>query len=104
MDEFLDKFTQHIPPKGFKLIRYFGFLANCIRGKLLPKIYKIFDQEPKDTKKTKWAELYEKSFNVDPLKYIVCGSQLVLTALVIGLNSKEFMNYHENLAKRKRII
>ena len=53
---------QHIPPKGFKLIRYFRFLSNCIRGKLLPKIYKIFNQEPNPTAKTKWAELYKKIF------------------------------------------
>lgn len=61
MDEFLDRFTQHIPPKGFKLIRYFGFLANCIRSKLLPKIYKFFDQEPKDTKKKLSGQNYMRN-------------------------------------------
>lgn len=104
MNNFLDRFTQHIPPKGFRLIRYFGFLANCIRGKLLPKIYKIFEQDPSPIKKTKWAELYKKSFVVDPLECIICGSRLVLTTTIIGLSSKEFMNHHEKLAKRKRII
>ena len=104
MHDFLDRFTQHIPPKGFRLIRYFGFLANCIRSKLLPKIYKIFDQEPKPTMKTKWAELYQKSFVVNPVECIICGSQLILTATIIGLSSKQFMNHHEQLAKRKRII
>ncbi len=103
-NDFLDRFTQHIPPKGFRLIRYFGFLANCVRGKLLPKIYKIFNQQPKATSKESWAELYKKSFIVDPVECIVCGQQLVLTATVIGLSSKEFMNHHEKLAKRKRII
>ena len=104
MNDFLDRFTQHIPPKGFRLIRYFGFLANCVRGKLLPKIYKIFKQEPKTTTKTQWAQLYKKSFIVDPLECILCGSQLLLTGTVIGLSSKSFMNHHEQLAKRKRII
>jgi hypothetical protein len=70
----------------------------------LPKIYKIFKQTPKLVSKTKWAELYKQSWMVDPLRCIVCGDRMLLTATVIGLSSKELMKYHENLAKRKRII
>ena len=104
INEFLDRFTQHIPPKGFRLIRYFGFLANNVRGKILPKIYQIFKQFPKIVGKVKWADLYKESFIVDPLECILCGGRLILTGTVIGLSSKELMKYHENLAKRKRII
>ena len=82
----------------------FGFLANNVRGKLLPKIYKIFKQIPKAISKTKWADLYKESWMVDPLRCILCGGKMLLTATVIGLSSKELMEYHENLAKRKRII
>ena len=39
IEVFLDKFTQHIPDKGFRMIRYYGFLANAVRGKLLPLVY-----------------------------------------------------------------
>jgi hypothetical protein len=35
-DEFLRRFLQHILPKAFPRIRYFGFLANRRRGDLLP--------------------------------------------------------------------
>jgi hypothetical protein len=35
-EEFLRRFLQHILPKGFPRIRYFGFLANRRRGTLLP--------------------------------------------------------------------
>ena len=45
MDEFIERFIQHIPEKGFRMIRYYGFLSNAVRGKLLPKIYKILGQK-----------------------------------------------------------
>jgi hypothetical protein len=35
-EEFLRRFLEHVLPKGFPRIRYFGFLANRQRGKLLP--------------------------------------------------------------------
>jgi len=35
-EEFLRRFLQHVLPRGFPRIRYFGFLANRHRGLLLP--------------------------------------------------------------------
>jgi hypothetical protein len=35
-EEFLRRFLQHLLPKGFPRIRYFGWLANRRRCKLLP--------------------------------------------------------------------
>lgn len=40
--EFITRFTDHIPEKGFRLIRYFGFLANRIRGKILPLVQVVW--------------------------------------------------------------
>jgi hypothetical protein len=34
--EFLRRFFQHVLPRGFVRIRYFGFLANHWRGRRLP--------------------------------------------------------------------
>ena len=36
LEEFLRRFLQHVLPRGFPRIRYFGFLANRRRGALLP--------------------------------------------------------------------
>lgn len=36
LEEFLRRFLEHVLPKGFPRIRYFGFLANRRRGKCLP--------------------------------------------------------------------
>jgi hypothetical protein len=33
---FLRRFLEHVPPRGFPRIRYFGFLANLRRGVFLP--------------------------------------------------------------------
>jgi len=35
-EEFLRRFPQHVLPKGFPRIRYFGWLANRKRQELLP--------------------------------------------------------------------
>ena len=45
--DFITRFIQHIPEKGFRQIRYFGFLANRVRGKLLPVVYALFQHKPK---------------------------------------------------------
>jgi hypothetical protein len=38
LEEFLRRFLQHVLPKGFPRIRYFGWLANRCRGRLLPAL------------------------------------------------------------------
>ena len=43
------------------------------------------------------------SFNVDPLKCILCGAQLLPSFRVIGKSTKQLMQFHTQLASRKRI-
>ena len=31
----------HIHDKYFRVVRYYGFLANCVRGKLLPIVFEL---------------------------------------------------------------
>ena len=40
-EEFLRRFLQHVLPRGFPRIRYFGWLANRRRGELLPLCRKL---------------------------------------------------------------
>jgi hypothetical protein len=44
--EFLRRFLQHVLPRGFPRIRYFGFLANRRRGALLPLCRTLLAVEP----------------------------------------------------------
>jgi len=38
-EEMLWRYVSHIPSRHFKMVRYYGFLANRKRGELLPKSY-----------------------------------------------------------------
>ncbi len=45
-EEFLRRFVQHVLPKGFPRIRYFGWLANRRRSQLLPRCRLLLAQMP----------------------------------------------------------
>ncbi len=45
-EEFLRRFVQHVLPKGFPRIRYFGRLANRRRKNLLPLCRLLLTQTP----------------------------------------------------------
>lgn len=47
--EFLRRFLQHLLPKGFPRIRYFGWLANRKRGPLLQLCRLLLAQTPEPT-------------------------------------------------------
>ncbi len=38
--ELVARLKQHIPEKFFKMVRYFGFLANRVCGEKLPQVYR----------------------------------------------------------------
>jgi hypothetical protein len=38
-EEFFTRLIKHIPDKYFRLITYYGFLSNRLRGQLLPAVY-----------------------------------------------------------------
>ncbi|MDQ3024520.1 MAG: IS91 family transposase [bacterium] len=46
LEEFLHRFLQHVLPRGFPRIRYFGFLANRRRGTLIPLCRTLLAVEP----------------------------------------------------------
>jgi len=48
-EEFLRRFLQHVLPKGFPRIRYFGWLANRKRRDLLPLCRDLLHQQPPAT-------------------------------------------------------
>jgi hypothetical protein len=45
-EEFLRRFVQHVLPKSFPRIRYFGWLANRRRRELLPRCRALLAQPP----------------------------------------------------------
>ena len=98
-EKFIARFIRHIPDKGFRMIRYYGFLANRVRGKLLDKVYKLIGQEPpQQIKPPTHAELIQKDFNFNPLECILCGCPLALVATFFGCNTNQLLGFHKELA------
>jgi len=100
-EEFIGRFIQHLPDTGFRMIRYYGFLANRVRGKLLPIVYTLLDQEINlNIKALTFAELIQKNFGFNPFKCILCGQQMVLTGYNFGkTTAKGLLDFHQELAR-----
>jgi hypothetical protein len=102
IEQFIARFIQHIPDTGFRMIRYYGFLSNRTRGKLLPIVYKLLNQEKLNQKSLpNFAELIQKNFGFNPLKCILCRHQLVLSYTHFGKKTSEILNSHRELALLK---
>ncbi len=100
--EFIRMVIQHIPDKGFRLIRYYGFLANALRGKLLPIVNKLLNLTVKEeTSTVTFAQLLQQSFNFNPLKCILCGSNMLLSNTNFGATQYQLLNFHQSLALMK---
>lgn len=103
VEEFIERFVQHIPDIGFRMIRYYGFLAHRVRGKLLPIAYQLLNQKIDQPPSTlTYAEMIQNNFHFNPLTCILCGQQLILLALRFGRSSvKALLEIHAPLALMK---
>ena len=103
-EQFIGRFVQHIPDKNFRMIRYYGFLANRLRGKLLPFVYQLLGQHPENQQPTpSYALLIQNAFGFNPLSCILCGSTLVLSMVKFGkTNLHHLLQYHRQLALLKK--
>nr|WP_323085997.1 transposase [Providencia alcalifaciens] len=71
------RYVSHIPARHFKMIRYYGFLANRKRGSLLPKVYDALEMNhPNVPEKPGFAALMKGFLNTDPYQCILCGNRL----------------------------
>ena len=76
---------EHIPDKNFKMIRYYGFLANCKRRELLPKVYIALDQTVEELpKQPSYAVMLKGYVGVDPFECILCGGRMVYSSFRAG--------------------
>lgn len=97
IEEFIKRLIQHIPDLHFRLIRYYNWLANRTRGKLLPLVFKLIKQTPQISKKIMWRDLFDKSFGFDPLLCKACNLIMKLTKVVLP-NNNQLLNPHKTLA------
>ena len=87
--EFIAAITQHIPDKGFQMVRYYGWYSNRARGERTKRglaqgpeggagvqVIDVSDYEPRRLPSMKWRELIKKIWEVDPYTCPRCGSEM----------------------------
>ena len=91
--EFLAEFTQHIPPKGAHLIRYYGWYSNKSRGVRRKAAERLaaaaspvsscaVEPPPKARCSATWAMLIKRVYEVDPLACPKCGGAMKVLAFI----------------------
>jgi hypothetical protein len=103
-EEFIGRFVQHIPDKHFRMINFYGFLANRVRGQWLPKIYALLNQTVEPVRTVRWRDPQNRAFGTDPLLCILCGHRLRFMGITRGKSARELRQHHEALALAKIVI
>lgn len=99
--ELIKRFLQHIPEHGFRMIRYFGFLANRIVGEELPKVReslgmtRLYSRLPA----LRYGQMMKSFMKVDPFECVLCGHRLRFTTLHAGKGRRTIVN--EALSRRR---
>ena len=101
--EFISRFIQHIPDMGFRMIRYYGLLANRVRSKLLPTLYRLLGQNSKgQITFPSFVSLIISNFRYDPMKCPKCKCQMLLSYSVYSCtNTYNLLLNHSQLAANK---
>lgn len=97
--EFISRLISHIPDKNFRNIRYYGFLSNRLRGKLLPIVYELLNIKRLFKIKiyTPWQQMIKNAYNYDPLKCPECNSIMKLLYIVLPV-SYNMLSMHKEIA------
>ena len=85
--DFLAEFTQHIPPKGAHLIRYYGWYSNKARGMRRKAATEAAAEQPTaiaapNRCSQTWAMLIKRVYEVDALACPHCGGQMKVVAFI----------------------
>lgn len=97
------RYISHIPSRHFKVVRYYGFLANRKRGELFPKFYTALGIEMKaKPQKPGLASLMKKFTNVDPYQCVLCVSRMVFKSAEAGIRAEELMARRRQEFKTER--
>ena len=102
VEEFIRRTIMHIPDKGFRMIRYYGWLSNNKRGELLPLVFKLLGLQMHTEKFTlSWRVLYWETFGKDPILCPYCKVVMLLVRKIRPQNLATIMMSHKELATRQ---
>jgi len=98
--DFIERLIAHIPDKNFKNIRYYGFLANRVRGKLMPIVQKLISgkQFAKVKVYTPWRNMIKRTFRYDPLRCLNCGNIMKLQHITFPIRAPTIVSIHKEIA------
>lgn len=77
-EDFILKLIQHITPPQFRIIRYYGLLANASKKKYKETLLKVLREIKKMVFYLKWRARQTKFKGIDPLLCPVCGKEMIL--------------------------
>ena len=99
ISDFIANLVRHIPDNNFRLIRYYNWLSNRNRSKLLPIVYKLVNHQVVPSIKITWRSLYKSSFGIDPLICSICQITMTLYSISTPTNASLTLQ-HQTLATR----
>ncbi|MSI23394.1 hypothetical protein GKF36_23385, partial [Escherichia coli] len=71
----------------FKMVRYFGFLANRVCGEKLPQVYRaLWMDKPEPVAKVCYAQMVKQFLSRAPFECVLCGGRMVYRRAIAGLN------------------
>jgi hypothetical protein len=91
-EEMLQRYVSHIPARHFKMVRYYGFLANRKRGTLLPKVYEALEMTVREKPK-------RPGFAV---QCILCKGRLRFAGAVAGDHATKLLSDRLHRMEKKR--
>ena len=82
--EFIHGVVRHIPPKQFKMVRYYGLYAPCKAKKIKAKMKAMGQAVGRVICRLGWRKRIQRDFKHDPLRCPKCGqTNLALFSLTI---------------------
>lgn len=92
--ELIKRLVQHIPEKGFRMIRYFGFLANRVVGEKLPEVRSALgmEKQPTPTPPLRYGQMIKTFLRVDPFECVLCQSRMRVARYHSGVGRKALVN------------
>lgn len=102
-EEMLWRYVSHLPSRHFKMVRYYGFLANRKRGILLPKVYEALQMTVREKpQRPGFAVLMKAFLGTDPYQCILCKNPLRFAGAVAGEHATKLLSARLYRMEKKR--
>ncbi len=98
-EDMILRYVSHIPQHHFKMVRYYGFLSNRKRGRLL------FSPGRKASKAARAAhvcEAIQRLTGNDPYQCVLCGNRMVFTGFTASSKNRELLDNRQMSMRESR--